>query len=178
MARCSICHTLVRPEDEVTECPECRQAYHASCWSELGGCATYACARAAQPEKASPAVTGGGWGDTKTCPACGRTLHPDDLDCRCGATFPSADPMSRQEHRAWMAMRRRVRTARLSVLGLFLASLLGFPAPVTGPLAGFVAHRAREDLAGSDGTYLAIGYAAAALGAVYALVLLLAIVGP
>ena len=74
-ARCSICHTLIRPEDEVTRCPECQLEYHEQCWIEIGGCATYGCVRAAEAQKpAAPTGVVRGWGDEKTCPSCGATI--------------------------------------------------------------------------------------------------------
>jgi hypothetical protein len=177
MARCSICHTLIREEDPVRSCPSCRQDYHASCWDELGGCATYACGEAAPAEKPAPVAVGGGWGDWKTCPACGGNLGSSLIVCPCGAVFPHADPMTRDEYRAWVKRRRFVTGRRRAILLLFIASLLGIPAPATGAIAGGLAWSARHELAGSDGTYLAIGYGAAALGAVHTLLILLLFAG-
>jgi len=178
MARCSICHTLIQAQDRMTECPECRQEYHASCWDELGGCATYGCKKAVPAEKPAPArVTGSGWGDTKTCPNCRRPVGASMLTCRCGARFPYADPMEPQEYRAWVRRQEEARSSRLILLCLFIVTLLGVPAPLTGPIAGAVAWSRRDLLAGADGTYLAMGYGAAALGAVYAVTILLVVLG-
>ena len=75
MSRCAVCHTLIEAGDAVEECPDCRHRYHAVCWRELGGCATFGCARAVAGEKAPVrTVAGGGWGDTKTCPNCLTTI--------------------------------------------------------------------------------------------------------
>ena len=178
MIRCSICQTLIRDEDEATTCLECAQDYHRSCWDELGGCATYACGEAAPAEKpAPPATPQTGWGDAKTCPVCRRTLASSLLDCRCGAEFPWADPMTLSSYREWRERERRRSGGRMTLFLLFMVSLLGIPAPVTGTIAGGVAWKNRHRLAGSGGTFLAMGYGAAALGATYTLFLLLLLIG-
>jgi hypothetical protein len=162
----------------IEECPACRREYHASCWTELGGCATYGCEKAALAEKpALPANFGAGWGDVKTCPRCRKEIASGLLVCRCGARFPSADPMGPDEYRQWASEQELYRSIRRLILVLFLVSLSGLLAPLTGTCAGFVAHRRRAMLAGTDGTYLAIGYGAAALGLFYALVILLLVAG-
>jgi hypothetical protein len=177
MARCSICYTLIQPSDEISACPVCRQEYHASCWTELGGCATFGCSEAAVAEKPAPVAFDGGWGDTKTCPNCGRTLTPGDLDCWCGARFPTADPMTEAEYRRFCTQQARSRSHRKTIVILFVLSLLGFPSPVTGTIAGYLAHRGRHDLAGGDGTYLAIGYGALAHGVAFTMIVLLLALG-
>jgi len=178
MARCSICQTLIRNDDEATACPECTQDYHRSCWDELGGCATYACGEAAPAEKPlPPASPKTGWGDVKTCPVCKRAIASSLLHCGCGAEFPYADPMSLRAYRGWQEKERKRSGGRMALFWLFLVSLLGLPSPVTGAIAGVVAWRNRRRLAGSGGIYLAMGYGAAALGAVYTLFLLLLLIG-
>ena len=178
MARCSTCHTLVQETDAATTCGSCEQVFHRSCWNELGGCATYGCERAAAAGKPEmPRVVGAGWGDTKSCPACAATIGSGLLVCRCGAEFPYADPMTREDYRESRARSDAVRGTRRTLAGLFIASLAGLPAPVTGSVAGWIAWRDHRRLEGTDGTYLAMGYGAAALGATYALVFLLLLLG-
>ncbi|MFQ5844003.1 MAG: RING finger protein [Planctomycetota bacterium] len=178
MARCSICHTLIRAGEAATACPECRQDYHESCWTELGGCATYGCRRTVPAEKApAPQQLYGGWGDTKECPRCRREIGASLVVCHCGARFPDADPMTSDEYRTWSRLEEeRARTRRTLVL-LLLFSLVGLPAPLLGPIAGVVAHRKKALLAGADGTYLAMGYGTAILGATYTLFILLLLMG-
>ena len=107
--RCAICGTLVRGAEQVTSCPECRQDYHEACWSAIGGCATYGCKSAAVAEKPPPPEdVGGGWGDEKTCPSCGRTIGSSLLVCPCGARFPWPDPMTKSEFSAWTARERSI----------------------------------------------------------------------
>jgi len=178
MFRCSACHTLIRSGDAMEECPACRQTYHASCWTELGGCATYGCEKAAVAEKPVPqAVVGAGWGDSKTCPKCRKEIASSLLVCRCGARFPSADPMGAEEYQSWVAEQARQRGVRRTILLFFLVALTGLLAPFFGIGAGLVAHRHRAALAGADGTYLAIGYGAGALGVLYTLVIMLLFAG-
>ena len=177
-ARCSICRTLVQTTDASSTCESCLQTFHTSCWTELGGCATYGCEKAAVAEKPALApVVGAGWGDTKACPACGATIGSGLLVCRCGAEFPYADPMTRDEYRVWRAKGNATRRVRTTLLVLFLVSLAGLTAPVTGAIAGYIAWRERTRMQGADGTYLAMGYGAAALGATHTLVILFLLLG-
>ncbi len=178
MSRCAVCHTRIEAGDEVEECPDCRHRYHAVCWRELGGCATFGCARAVAGEKpAVRTVAGGGWGDTKTCPNCLTTISASLLVCGCSARFPWPEPMTVEEYQGWLADRRRVRGVKGWLVALFLISLTGLLAPVAGLAAGLVAFRHRRRLAGADGTLLALGYGTAALGATYAAVILLLLAG-
>ena len=178
MNRCSICHTLIRGEDPKHTCPECHQDYHESCWSGIGGCATYGCKGVAPAEKPElPVVVGAGWGDSKTCPACNSAIGSSLLVCGCGATFPYADPMTTADYDQWVFKQEAIQGSRRTLTGLFVFSLLGIPAPVLGPIAGWYAYRKRHELEGTGGTYLAMGYGTAALGATYALIAVLLMLG-
>jgi len=168
MARCAICYTVIGQSEAAQQCPECKTDYHHSCWTEIGGCGTYGCKQAAVAQKPPPAVTvGQGWGDTKPCPACNAQINSSLLICGCGAKFPWADPMTSAEFRAWEEKQRSIKSARTALIWMFILSLIGFTAPVVGPLAGIYAFFKRKDLAGTGGTYLAMGYGSAAIGAVY-----------
>lgn len=178
MTRCTICHTRIETGDQRTECDQCHQEYHSSCWDELGGCGTYGCTRAAQAEKpAPPAVVGMGWGDNKTCPACQRQIGSSLLICQCGAKFPWADPMTPAEYQDWQTGQAEIKGAKTLLVVLFLGTLIGFIAPLTGPLAGIYAYVKRDKLAGENGTFLALGYGSAALGGVYGAIIALLAVG-
>jgi RING finger family protein len=178
MARCSICYTLVKAGDAIHACPECRQEYHESCWSELGGCGTYGCAAAAVAEKpALPVLVGAGWGDSKTCPACRSPIGASLLVCSCGARFPYADPMTPEEFGAFTGGQRSIATSKRALVVLFLLSIVGVTAPLAGPAAGLYAYRKRAQLAGAHGTFLALGVGSAALGSVYLVILLLLALG-
>jgi hypothetical protein len=178
MARCTICHTLIQPADSVAACPECSQEYHRECWDELGGCATYGCEKAAEAQKPEqPDYHPGGWGDEKTCPKCGRQITSSLLDCRCGARFPYADPMTRDEYYRWFEDEASLRSARRGLLSLFIVSLFGLAAPITGAIAAVMVYRFRNRLAGAQGTYLAMGYGSIALGAIYTLTIVLLVFG-
>ena len=169
MTRCGTCHARIAEGEEPKACPACRQEYHAACWAELGGCGTYGCEHAVQGEKPAVGPSHGGWGDSKTCPSCNGVLHPSAMECRCGAKFPRIEAMTRAEYTAWTQARSRIRTVRRSLVAFFVISLFGIPAPVIGIAAGILAFVNRKDLAGEDGTYLALGYGAAALGVTHAL---------
>ena len=178
MTRCSICYTLMSPGEAVTTCPECQQDYHASCWTEVGGCGSYGCKQAAVAEKPPlPVVVGAGWGDSKTCPQCGLEISASLLVCSCRARFPWADPMTREEYAEWVAQQDAIARSRRLLIALFVATLTGVSAPIAGPIAGIYAWLRRKRLAGTGGTYLAMGYGSAAIGAVYAILIGLTALG-
>lgn len=178
MSRCSICYTLMTAGETHTECPACQTGYHQSCWDEIGGCGTYGCERAAVAQKPPvPTLVGGGWGDSKACPACASQISSSLLVCRCGARFPWADPMTPEEYRRSVAAEQAVKRSRAVLIGLFVFALVGITAPLAGPVAGIYAHRKREQLLGSGGTYLAMGYGSAAIGTCYGLLIALVALG-
>lgn len=178
MHRCSICKTLIQISHLNTVCPHCDSAYHRECWKQLGGCATYGCSAAAIPEQVTlPVSVRGGWGDEKMCPQCGESIPSSLLVCRCKARFPWADPMTRQEYETWVREEDRGSQARKGIVMLFILSLFGLPAPLTGTIAGIYAYRTRRVLAGGAGVYLALGYGAATIAVVYSLIFLLLYLG-
>jgi hypothetical protein len=178
MARCTICYTVIQHGEPVTSCPACRSDYHQGCWDEIGGCGTYGCEHAAVAQKPPlPVLVGAGWGDAKACPGCGTSISSSLLVCACGARFPWADAMTREEYQAWLDGQHAIARARRGLLVLFLLSLLVVTAPITGPIAGIYAHRRRTRLAGSGGTYLAMGYGSAAIGATFSILIVLVALG-
>jgi hypothetical protein len=62
-------------------------------------------------------------------------------------------------------------------VGLFVGSLVGVVAPICGPISGVYTFIHRKRLAGENGTYVALGYGSAALGAVYTLLIALLAAG-
>jgi hypothetical protein len=178
MTRCSICYTVMTPGEPITACPECRQDYHTSCWKEIGGCGSYGCKQAAVAQKPPlPVLVGAGWGDTKTCPNCGLDISASLLVCSCRALFPWADPMTREEYAAWVEQQSAIARSRKLLITLFIFSLIGFTAPIAGLIAGIYAWLVRTRLAGTGGTYLAMGYGSAAIGAVYGVLIALTALG-
>jgi hypothetical protein len=170
MTRCSICYTVLREDEPATRCPECQQDYHEVCWGEIGGCGTYGCKRAAVAQKPPPPVlVGAGWGDSKPCPACHKPISASLLVCQCGAKFPWADPMTGEDYARWVGEQAQIAGARRVLIAMFLLSLVVVLSPVTGPIAGIYAFARRKLLAGTGGTYLAMGYGSAALGGLAAL---------
>jgi hypothetical protein len=178
MARCAICCTLIDTGEPATACPECTQDYHQSCWTEIGGCGTYGCTKAAVANKpAPPVLVGAGWGDTKPCPSCNLEIAASLLVCSCGAKFPWADAMTGPEYRAWQGREASLASSRSKLVWLFIGSLLGVTAPVLGPIAGIYAFTKRRDLAGAGGTYVAMGYGSAAIGVIYTLIIIVLAAG-
>jgi hypothetical protein len=178
MARCSICYTVLAHGEPVTSCPECQQDYHKSCWDEIGGCGSYGCKLAAVAQKPPlPVLVGAGWGDTKPCPKCSAEISSSLLICRCGARFPWADPMTHADYAAWLDQQSALASARKILIALFILALVGVTAPIAGPIAGIYAWARRARLGGTGGTYLAMGYGSAAMGAVYTLLIVLIALG-
>jgi hypothetical protein len=178
MSRCSICYTVINSEEAQTECPECHQHYHQTCWKEIGGCGTYGCKQAAVAEKPPvPVLVGAGWGDTKPCPNCGKNIGSSLLVCSCGAKFPWADPMTREEFGEWTQKESRIANARKALIWLFVFTLIGITAPLAGLIAGIFSFVRRKELAGTGGTYLAVGYGSAAIGLIYTLLIAAVAVG-
>jgi hypothetical protein len=178
MARCSICYTILAQGEPVTACPECQQDYHKSCWDEIGGCGSYGCKQAAVAEKPPlPVLVGAGWGDSKKCPQCGNEIGSSLLVCSCRARFPWADPMTAEEYHAWLDQQAAISGARTLLIWMFILSLIGVTAPIAGPIAGIYAWAKRTQLAGTGGTYLAMGYGSAAIGAMYSLLIVIVALG-
>jgi Prokaryotic RING finger family 1 len=178
MARCSICYTVLREGEPATGCPECKQDYHKTCWDEIGGCGTYGCKQAAVAHKPPPPMlVGAGWGDTKPCPSCGQAIASSLLLCRCGARFPWADPMTVSDYATWFSEQESLAGARRLLILLFILSLTIIMSPVTGLVAGLFAFFKRKSLAGTNGTYLAMGYGSAALGGFFTILILLTSLG-
>jgi hypothetical protein len=178
MTRCSICYTIMTEGEPVTACPECKQDYHKSCWDEIGGCGSYGCKQAAVAQKPPlPVLVGAGWGDTKQCPQCTSEINASLLVCRCGARFPWADPMAPAEYVGWLDQQNAIAFARKLLIVLFILSLIGVTAPIAGPIAGVYAWAKRTRLAGTGGTYLAVGYGSAAIGAIYSILIVLVALG-
>jgi hypothetical protein len=178
MSRCSICYTVLGQGDPVTTCPECQQDYHKSCWDEIGGCGSYGCKHAAVAEKPPlPVLVGAGWGDTKRCPQCDSEIGSSLLVCSCRARFPWADPMTPSEYRAWLDQQAAIASARTLLIFLFILSLIGATAPIAGPIAGIYAWAKRRKLGGTGGTYLAMGYGSAAIGAIYSILIVIVALG-
>jgi RING finger family protein len=176
--RCSICNTQISDFDLFFTCTECDSPYHEICWKEMGGCATYGCKAAAVAEKPPlPASVSRGWGDEKICPACSNRIPSSGLGCACGARFPWSDPMTKEDYESWLREDRQQKSRRTQLVVLFIVTILGLPAPLTGTIAGIQAYRSRTLLVGEVGTYLALGYGAAVIGMVYALVFLLLAIG-
>ena len=174
MPHCPICKVSIQPSDSTATCSECDSRYHQECWNYNGGCAAYGCKAAPVLEKPPlPSVISRGWGDEKVCPKCFNTIASSLTICRCGARFPYADPMTHEAYEAWLSEEAERRRSRRTLMGLFLVSLLGLPAPITGAAAGLLAYQRRKELAGEGGPFLALGYGTAAVGAIYCLTFIL-----
>ena len=85
--------------------------------------------------------------------------------------------MTKDEYREWVAEDELRKQRRIELIVLFVITIFGLLAPITGAIAGVQAYRSRTLLVGEVGTYLALGYGAAVIGVVYTLVFLLLLIG-
>ena len=85
--------------------------------------------------------------------------------------------MTKDEYREWVAEDALRKQRRTELIVLFLITIFGLLAPLTGTIAGIQAYRSRTLLVGEVGTYLALGYGAALIGVVYTITFLLLLIG-
>ena len=85
--------------------------------------------------------------------------------------------MSKDEYREWVAEDTLRKQRRMELIVLFVITIFGLLAPLTGAIAGIQAYRSRTLLVGEVGTYLALGYGAAVIGGVYTITFLLMLIG-
>ena len=85
--------------------------------------------------------------------------------------------MTKDEYKEWVDEDKVRNQRRTELVVLFVLTIFGLLAPFTGTVAGIQAYRSRTILVGEVGTYLALGYGAAVIGAVYTIVFLLLLIG-
>ena len=170
-ATCPVCRWAVEPGDLRQRCGACGLAYHAECWEENRGCATFGCAQvgaldrpaAAAPPGATAAPPADAWSWTP-----GHDLRA--LDAGDGSPGGAlAETISEEPPPAPPAARVRVTARRLAAANA-VASLAGLPAFGLPPLAVatlsavWLKHRAAGDeLPGA--LAVALGLVGAAAGA-------------
>lgn len=85
--------------------------------------------------------------------------------------------MTKDEFKDWKTEDSLRKQRRIEMIVLFVITIFGVFAPLTGTIAGIQAYRSRTILIGEIGTYLALGYGAAVIGLVYTIVFLLLLIG-
>jgi hypothetical protein len=85
-AKCAVCHSVIAPGEEITQCTDCAMTFHAECWQENLGCSSYGCPQvdALKPreepaaETESPESQVESAADAPVEPAVESTVHPWD----------------------------------------------------------------------------------------------------
>lgn len=129
---CGVCQTPIVAGEWVGRCPACKAPFHAECWSENEGCATYGCGLMPEkPDTEGPRAPQSYWGqEEKSCPRCGARLRVAALRCRhCGTVFDTRTPVSAEEFRADEITKPTLQKAKRTAVALFLAGVLPFSAP-------------------------------------------------
>ena len=140
MTKCSICGFAIKAAEAVHVCDLCRNGFHQECWDGNGGCGTPGCANVPQKVESKDSGTDEVtyWGaTTKVCPACGETIKVNELKCPwCHEEFKTAEPMTADEMKQGLVVRRGDVRVRNIALAIFIGGILGFTAPVNLVLGG------------------------------------------
>jgi hypothetical protein len=172
-ALCPICQSPLAANEAVLACPECDQVHHQECWQEIGGCSTYGCAQAPAVGKETPAAAPTAWGDTKRCPACGERIKSIALRCRyCGTDFHTVDPLAAADLRRGLRKSERLRQLQITVVVVFLLSLVGLLAPLMVIVSLALLLPRRKQLVQAGPFYLILGYSSIAVSLLYSLLML------
>lgn len=163
---CAVCQTLVEAEEPAVGCPGCATPYHAECWQEYGGCATYGCQHAPKQEKTSE--------PTKECPFCAETIPAKVLRCpSCRERFEDARPVDREEYIQGLINapeHRKLRNRCLTFLALSILPCLG---PVTLPVGVVWLKNNRAEFEQAGPVFLVMVCVATAMGATHSLLIAL-----
>lgn len=169
---CQICQTAIGPDEGFVNCPQCEQSHHSECWSEIGGCGTYGCTQAPTVSKGESAFQAPltAWGDTKTCPSCKGQIKSIALKCRhCGTEFKTIDPLSLSDLKREQRESRELESFRKTVVGLFIASLVGCIAPLILLISLIYLLPKRNKLQQAGPQYMVMGYASLIISSVWSL---------
>jgi hypothetical protein len=159
--------SALAPGERPTVCPGCATAYHADCWAENHGCATYGCPHVPPTEGLQPLeIAPSYWGqEEKACPSCGATIRAAAVRCRaCGATFEGARPEDGETFRRRQDQARLAPGLRRLTIVLFVLSIVPCTAPLGGATAGVWYSLRREDFKALPAVYLALARMAIAVG--------------
>lgn len=175
-ATCPICQTGIGEDEFAVTCPQCHQIHHRECWSEVGGCSTYGCTQAPAIDKSNATAVqpNSAWGDEKKCPACGENIKSIALRCRyCGTDFDTVDPMSARDLRRQAERTEALKKFKATIAVLFIVSLIGLFAPLTGLVGAAIILPKRNELVKCGPLFQVLAYASLGLSALYSILMVL-----
>jgi pSer/pThr/pTyr-binding forkhead associated (FHA) protein len=144
---CSVCQSIIKPQDETTACPSCGLAFHVECWHENRGCSAYGC----------PQVN---------------VLDPEYQPRLPGADLEDLESETNQITATAVIERPPIPWEFPLLIGSVVGSLLGavtFGAPAGAVAIAAVLYRFRRRHAGIQARVLAASIAVGFLGAVLGL---------
>ncbi len=168
---CSICQTVIDGDEEAVGCQQCELPYHVECWDEYGGCAAYGCENAPKVEKKPEEAR-------KECPYCAETIPAKALRCpSCRERFEDARPVDREEYIHNLIAEPERKRIKGKAIGILAASLLPCAGPVILIIGVLWLQNGAKDFEEAGEIYRVVVKAAASMGGIHTILMLLFFAG-